>query len=58
VEEEVRHLMSIDYSIHYHVWGAAELMELVYTLNRFAPFELELFQRNGPETLLVMRKAG
>jgi predicted SAM-dependent methyltransferase len=57
VEEEVRHLMSIDYSIHYHVWGAAELMELVRTLNRLLPFELELFQRNGPETLLVMRKA-
>jgi hypothetical protein len=38
---------ALDYGIHFHVWGAAELVELVATLQRFAQFELELFRRNG-----------
>ena len=28
VAEEVRRLIEMDYSIHFHVWGAAELLEL------------------------------
>jgi SAM-dependent methyltransferase len=56
VAEEVRHLIDIDYSIHFHVWGAAELLELVQTLRQFVGFELEMFLRNGPESLLIMRK--
>jgi predicted SAM-dependent methyltransferase len=56
VAEEVRHLIDIDYSIHFHVWAAAELIELVATLQRFVPFELELFLRNGLETVLILRK--
>jgi O-antigen biosynthesis protein len=57
VGEEVRRLIEMDYSIHFHVWGAAELVELVATLQRFARFELELFQRNGFETILILRKS-
>jgi SAM-dependent methyltransferase len=56
VDEEVRHLINIDYSIHFHVWSAGDLLELVQTLRQFVPFELELFMRNGPESLLIMRK--
>ena len=57
IVEEVRRLMEMDYSIHFHVWGAAELVELVATLQRFARFELELFQRSGFETILILRKS-
>ena len=57
VEQEVAHLLDIDYSIHFHVWGAAELLEVVVALQRLVRFELELFLRNGPESILILRKA-
>jgi predicted SAM-dependent methyltransferase len=56
VEQEVEHLLSIDYSIHYHVWRSEELLELIVTLQRLVQFELELFLRNGFETILILRK--
>jgi SAM-dependent methyltransferase len=57
VEQQVRHLMDIDYSIHFHVWTAKELLELIAKLHEYVQFELELFLRNGFETLLILRKA-
>ena len=56
VDEEVRHLINIDYSIHFHVWGAAELLEFLLALRTYVSFEPELFLRNGPETIFVLRK--
>ena len=56
VAEETQHLINIDYSIHFHVWGAAELLEFVAALRAFVTFELEMFLRNGPETLTVLRR--
>ena len=56
VDEEVRHLINIDYSIHFHVWGAAELLEFIIALRTYVRFEPELFLRNGPETVFVLRK--
>jgi predicted SAM-dependent methyltransferase len=56
VEEETAHLIGMDYSIHFHVWGAAELLELLVTLQRLFRFETELFLRNGPESILILRK--
>jgi SAM-dependent methyltransferase len=56
ITAEVTHLMDIDYSIHFHVWTANELLELVTTVCRIVPFELELFLRSGFETLLILRK--
>ena len=56
VAEEARLLIEMNYSIHYHVWGDAELVELIATLQRFVQFELELFLRNGFETILILRK--
>jgi SAM-dependent methyltransferase len=56
VAAEVQHLMDIDYSIHFHVWTATELLELVETVRRVVSFELEVFLRNGFETLLILRK--
>jgi predicted SAM-dependent methyltransferase len=57
VEEEVRHLLSIDYSIHFHVWTEVELLELVAALHRLVRFELEVFVRNGIESILILRNA-
>lgn len=56
VDEEVRHLVNINYSIHFHVWGAAELLEFIAALRRFVSFELEIFLRNGPESVFVLRR--
>jgi predicted SAM-dependent methyltransferase len=57
VREEVRHLINIDYSIHFHVWGHAELLAFIAALRQFVSFEMELFLRNGPETVFVLRKS-
>jgi predicted SAM-dependent methyltransferase len=56
VAEEVRTLMDMDYSIHFHVWGAQELLDFVGALQKMFPFELEMFCRNAYETIVVMRK--
>jgi predicted SAM-dependent methyltransferase len=55
-DEETRHLINIDYSIHFHVWDAPALIGFLTTLRQFLSFELELFLRNGPETVLILRK--
>jgi SAM-dependent methyltransferase len=56
IADEARRLMEMRYSIHFHVWNAADLLELVAGLQRFASFEPELFLRNGIETILILRK--
>src|SRR5262249_34163817 len=58
VADETQHLINIDHSIHFHVWGAAELLEFIAALRPFVTFELEMFLRNGPETLFVLRRLG
>lgn len=57
VDHEVEHLLQIDYSIHFHVWDAAALLEFVTAVQRQLRFELELFLRNGFETIVILRKA-
>jgi len=56
VNAEVQRLIEMKYSIHFHVWSAAELLELVQALQRMVRFELELFLRNGIESLIILRK--
>jgi predicted SAM-dependent methyltransferase len=55
-DKGTEYLLKIDYSIHFHVWGAAELLELITTAQRFVTFEVELFLRNGFESVLILRK--
>lgn len=57
IEEEVKQHLEASYSIHFHVWSAPELHELVVALQRIVQFELEVFLRNGIESLIVLRKA-
>jgi len=56
IAEEVRRLIDMDYSIHFHVWGAAELLELIVAIQQVVRFEVELFLRNGMESILILRK--
>lgn len=59
VEERVEELMERDYSIHYHVWTQAEVLELVQALRgrRGLAFDVELAVRNEHENIFVLRKA-
>ncbi len=56
IQSEATRLMAIDYSIHFHVWRAKEFLELMAEVVRRNEFELEAFLRNGPETIVVLRK--
>ena len=47
------------YSIHFHVWTQADLLELLlYCQERFASFEIEAFTRRSIENIAVLRKHG
>jgi predicted SAM-dependent methyltransferase len=56
--EAVRQLMETNYSIHFHVWTAATLLEFLVALpKQFGlPLAIEAAVRNGPETICVLRR--
>ena len=58
IEKHVKHLVEIDYSIHFHVWTQVEFIELLlYCKQKLLPnFEIELIQRNGMEFIVILRK--
>ena len=58
VEKFSQHLQEIDYSIHYHVWTQAEIMELFTTLTKqlHFPFNVELVVNRQYEIIAVLRK--
>jgi GT2 family glycosyltransferase/SAM-dependent methyltransferase len=61
LQAEVRRLMEIDYSIHFHVWTPVEVMEMLVALRqRFElQFDIELFFQNGQhEVIVIVRKDG
>ncbi len=55
---QVSRLMEMDYSIHYHVWTQAELLELMLTLRQKMGIglDIELCTRGGNEVVTVLRK--
>lgn len=55
-EREIAQNMSTDYSIHYHVWTQAEMLELIVALRRMVSFEVDLCLKNGPEVIFILRK--
>jgi SAM-dependent methyltransferase len=62
IESSVSHMMNIDYSIHFHVWTQAEMLEFIAFLKtrlKFT-FELEMFFRNSSrgECIFILRKNG
>lgn len=60
MEAKTARLIDIDYSIHFHVWTPADFMEmLLYFRNKIAQeLEVELFRKNGMESIFILRKAG
>ncbi len=58
VEKHVKHLMDIDYSIHFHVWTQVEFFELLWFCKQklLFNFEIELFQKNSMEFIFILRK--
>lgn len=58
IEAEALRFMEMDYSIHFHVWTQAEILELLAALKKQLNFgfEVELFLKNQEEMILVLRK--
>lgn len=58
VEERISYLMNLNYSIHYHVWSQAEMLELILTLKQKlqSRFEVELILKNMGEIIIILRK--
>lgn len=55
-EQEIVRNMSFDYSIHYHVWTQAGMIELIAALRKLTAFEVELFLRHEAEVIFILRK--
>ncbi|MGA9770105.1 MAG: methyltransferase domain-containing protein [Blastocatellia bacterium] len=55
-EEEIARNMSRDYSIHYHVWTQADMMELIVAMRQMVSFDVELFLRHEAEAIFILRK--
>lgn len=45
-----------DYSIHFHVWTQAEMLELIVAVRKIVQFEVELMLRNEAEVVFVLRR--
>jgi SAM-dependent methyltransferase len=58
IEARVQHLMNIDYSIPFPVWTEIEFLELLlFCRNHLVfPFAIEMFQMNGVEFIILLRK--
>jgi SAM-dependent methyltransferase len=54
-----RQLMDFDYSIHFHVWTQAEVLELFAAMKTRCgvDFDIEAIVKNGIEVIVVLRKA-
>lgn len=55
VQRHVLENMRADYSIHYHVWTPAEMLELMLAVGKMVSFEFELYLHRGPEVIFVLR---
>jgi len=56
VERQIKHLMEINYSIHFHVWTETEMIEFFLKQKSRRDFEIELFSRNINEMIFLLRK--
>jgi predicted SAM-dependent methyltransferase len=58
VAARMEHLLDIDYSIHFHVWTPETFPELLAYCqkNLSYSFEIELFQENSGEMIMILRK--
>ncbi len=57
VQAEASRLLEMDYSIHFHVWTQAELLELVLELRRrFDTFNVQLVFERDDEDIVILKK--
>jgi hypothetical protein len=50
--------MDMNYSIHYHAWTSADIMEFLSHFNRGPQrkYQVECLERNGEEIICILRK--
>jgi ubiquinone/menaquinone biosynthesis C-methylase UbiE len=58
VERQTAANMEMDYSIHYHVWTQAEMLELLVALRKMRAFDMEIGLMHESEVIFVLRKSG
>jgi len=59
IQQAIQRSLEMDYSIHFHCWTQAGMMELMAMLKeelRFR-FDVDLFFKNGIECIFVLRKS-
>ena len=58
VQRDTDDYLGKEYSIHFHVWTEAEILEVLMVLQRKLgmPFGIELIYRMGYEVMVVLRK--
>lgn len=57
INTEVDRLMSMNYSIHYHVWTPFEMLEFIMAVRKLIAFDIELcFEHDGVEVIFILRK--
>jgi predicted SAM-dependent methyltransferase len=56
VERQIKHLMEINYSIHFHVWTETEMIDFFLKQKSAHDFEIELILRNINEIIFVLKK--
>jgi predicted SAM-dependent methyltransferase len=56
-QAQARHLVEIDYSIHFHVWTEIQILELLLSMReRLAlAFDVELMIKSGEENIFIVR---
>ena len=58
VERQTAANMEMDYSIHYHVWTQAEMLELLVALGKMCAFNMDIGLMHESEVIFVLRKSG
>jgi SAM-dependent methyltransferase len=58
-EAEIKRIVDINFSIHFHVWTQAEYLELLIDVRRRLglPFRIQSLQSEGNEVISVLRKS-
>lgn len=59
VTTRAENLLAINYSIHFHVWTQIEFLELLLycRTSLVLPLEIELFQKNQMEFIIIIKKS-
>jgi len=58
IREQVKSLMEMDYSIHYHVWTQLDFLEFLLSLRDRLSYDIETMLKQAEEFVIVLRKTG